>query len=106
LVRDSIGVLDPKNALPSTQVEVDVLGKRFTFRTAYAAEQVHSAADYINQTAQELRRQFPSASLPRISVLVLMQIAHELLTLRREYQSLKEGFERESERLLRMMTGQ
>ena len=87
-------------------VDVEVLGKRYVFRSAFDAEHVERVAGFLNEVAGSIREAFPSAKEAKISVLTAMQIAHELLCLRSEYRALEEKYERESARLLSLVEGQ
>ncbi len=95
-------MLDSDGTLAS-EVEVEVLGKRYTFKSSSNAEHVRRVAGFVNELAGDMRGVFPSASSHRISVLAMMQLGYELLLLRDEYQTLRERFEQESERLLQLI---
>ncbi|MBN1592886.1 MAG: cell division protein ZapA [Candidatus Coatesbacteria bacterium] len=87
----------------ASEVEVEVLGQRYAFKSASSPEQVQRVAEFVNELAGDLRVVFPSASSHRISILAVMQLGYELLLLRDEYQILRKRLEKESERLLQLI---
>lgn len=102
MAQETVGLLDT-NETETSEVEVEVLGKRYAFESPSEAEQVRRVAGIVNELAGDLRSVFPSASSHRISVLAMMQLGYELLLLRDEYQALRKRFEQESERLLQLI---
>ena len=89
-----------------SSIEVDVLGKRYAFESSYSAQDVREVAGFVNGKADSLREEFPSAQNAKISVLTVMQIAYELLSLRKKHEALEARFERASEHLLNLVNGQ
>jgi len=102
LAHETVGLLD-SNKTETSEVEAEVLGKRYAFKSSSEANQVQRVASIINELAGDLRGVFPSAPSHRISVLALMQLGHELLFLRDQYQALRKRFGQESERLLQLI---
>ena len=96
-----IGFLDG-NETPTSEVEVEVLGKRYAFKSSFDAAQVQRVAGIVNELAGDLQGVFPSASNQRIAVLAMMQLGYDLLSVRDEYQALRRRLERESELLLQL----
>ena len=101
MARVPIGLLDG-NETPTSEVEVEVLGKRYAFKSSFDAAQVQRVAGIVNEVAGDLRGVFPSASNQRISVLAMMQLGYDLLSVRDEYQALRKRLERENELLLQL----
>ena len=99
--QETVGLLD-SNETETSEVQVEVLGKRYAFKSSSEAEQIRRVAGLVNELAGDLQGVFPSASSQRISVLAVMQLGYELLLLRDKYQALRKRFERESERLLEL----
>lgn len=100
--QEAAGLLEESDAL-TNEVEVELQGKRYTFRSSCGKNEVERVAGFVNDLAGDLRGVFPSTSSSRIYVLAMMQLGHELLLLRDEYRALKESFEQESKRLLRLI---
>jgi len=99
LRQEAAGLLERSDGLVN-EVEVELLGKRYTFRSSRDKREVERVAGLVNKLAGDLRGAFPSTSSSRISVLAMMQLGYELLQLQDEYRSLKERFEQEGKRLL------
>jgi len=99
LSQEAAGLLEESDAL-TNEVEVELQGKRYTFRSSCGKNEVERVAGFVNNLAGDLRGVFPSTSSSRISVLAMMQLGYELLLLRDEYRALKESFEQEGKRLL------
>lgn len=102
MAQETVG-LPGNDETETSEVEVEVLGKRYAFKSSSEASQVQRVAGIINELAGNLRCVFPSASSHRISVLALMQLGYEFLLLRDQYQALQKRFGQESERLLHLI---
>jgi len=101
VARVPIGLLDG-NETQTSEVEVEVMGKRYAFKSSFDAAQVQRVAGVVNELAGDLRGVFPSASNQRIAVLAMMQLGYDLLSVRDEYQALRKRLERENELLLQL----
>jgi len=91
---------------PQRDVEVEVLGKRYFFKSIYDARTVQQVASMINEMAAGLQDHVGVHSSPGLPILTLMQMGFELRVLKKEYRALRDKFEHESERLLLLVGDQ
>lgn len=75
-------------------INIDILGKRFTFTCqSDEVESLQKAANYLNQKMRDIRDKGRIFGMDRIAIMAALNMSHELLTERHESLDYKEHLE-------------
>ncbi|MGK7345998.1 MAG: cell division protein ZapA [Candidatus Nitrospinota bacterium M3_3B_026] len=85
-------------------VRIQVYGKEYTIRSPEDPEVTREYASYIDNLMREVGRKTGSLDVNRVAILALLQITHELFTLRKRVEKDEKEFNRRMDELLKEVT--
>lgn len=81
-------------------VKIVVYGKVYTIKSSEDEKTTQELAAYIDQVMKDVGRKTGSVDVNRVAILTLLQITHELFTLRRQMEQDDSEYQRRTEKLL------
>ncbi|RJX28149.1 MAG: cell division protein ZapA [Dethiobacter sp.] len=66
------------------RIVIEILGEEYIIRSSSPREHVFEVGKYVNRLMKELCEKYPLMSLQKIAILTALNLASDLLTLRRQ----------------------
>ena len=80
-------------------VEVQILGEPYTLRSETSPEYTHRVADYVNQMAEDIRRESRVMDQKKLAILTALAVTDQLFRMRDGVEVVKRLAEKRAERL-------
>ncbi len=82
---------------------VEILGRTFTLKGSISPDVLQAVARKVDEHLRELQRAFPASPLADLAILASLNLAHECLEIKEDYQQLQADIEERSKLLIQML---
>jgi len=89
--------------MPAVSAEVQILGKTYSIRSDQDPQFMTETADYLNMKMRELSGKAGTIPSEKVAVLTAMNLAGELLKLRKQHDKIRKEIKAKTEKLIHLI---